>query len=76
MGSVSGESMETTFMTQILKSFKAAANLQAQTNIRSKENKQSFLPPQQSKELNATQETNQFCLPSINRVHVHDIPHI
>lgn len=40
MGSVSGESTETTFMTQIFKSFKAAANLQAQPEVSTNGNRQ------------------------------------
>lgn len=83
MGRVSGESMETTFMTQIFKSFKAAANLQAQPKIRRKGENQKEKhgslrsPSEQSKELMIlNQETNPFCLPSIHRSHVHDISHI
>jgi hypothetical protein len=76
MGSVSGESMGTTFMTQTFKSFKAAANLPAQIKSEAKRITTLRSPPVQSEELNATRETNQFCLPSINRTHVHDIPHI
>lgn len=38
MGRVSGESTVTIFMTQIFKSFRAAANLQSRPEVRTKQN--------------------------------------